>query len=128
MNNYAAHQSLVESAKKLASKEIPRLRIFDRHVGLFYTKRISGGHINYTPIHINKKGMADLILEYPGKFSKISMEAEAKSGAGKQTEEQIIWENYTKSMNGLYFTFGTDVEFVTTVQRYLSYLQSVGMI
>lgn len=128
MNNYKEHQALINRAKLLASKEIPKLRIFDRHVGLFYKKRTSGNMIDYTPIHINKKGMSDLDITYPGKYCLIRIEAEAKTGRGEQTEDQINWQNFIQSMNGFYFVFRTEVEFVTTIQGYLSYLESKGVI
>lgn len=104
MNNYHAHQQLVKQFKLLATKQIPSLRIFDRHVGLFYAKRFDGNNVEYVPIKINKPGMADCYGLLKTNNDLIHLEFEFKSSDNaKQTSDQVNWENFISNMNGKYF-------------------------
>lgn len=76
-------------------KQIPQIRIFQRHVGLFYTK-------NKTPIKINQPGMSDLWAIYDNGHQLLHLEYEVKSGAGKQTKEQKNWQRFIESQHGIY--------------------------
>jgi hypothetical protein len=91
MNNYAAHQNLVKTFMLEFQKAFPNGRIFQRHVGLFYTSR-------KTPIQINKAGMADLWALVDGHHFEI----EVKTGSGKQTGEQKNWEKTITSLGASY--------------------------
>ena len=91
MNNYAAHQQLVKSFMIAFQKEFPRGRIFQRHVGLFYT-------IKKTPVRINQPGMADLWAIIDGRHFEI----EAKTGTGRQTKEQKNWEKTITDLGSHY--------------------------
>ena len=77
--------------------------IFDRHVGLFYIKRIVKGIGKLLPIKINKKGMADCYGLITTKYGLIHIEIEFKSGAAIQTKEQKEWEKFTRCKKGSYF-------------------------
>ena len=124
MGSYEEHQKLIERTKLLCTKELPRLRLFDRHVGLFYKKRVSGNIIDYTPIAINKPGMADLDGKYFTPYGFIvNLEFEAKTGQAKQSSDQKIWQNFIENNGqnvGAYILFRTEFELVEKIKKYLS--------
>jgi len=112
-DNYFAHQELVKRTKVLATKTFKNsMRMFDRHVGLFYKKRTGGGLIDYTPIQINRKGMSDnwgvliCYFEFGNGVRNgplpIHFEIETKTGTGKLTPDQIIWKDFCESF-GIWF-------------------------
>lgn len=92
MNHYKKHQELIQKFKRLSLSVIPELRLFDRHVGLFYTKN---GH----PIMISIPGQADVW----GIYKSIHIELEFKSGKAIQTKEQKMWESFCKNNGMVYF-------------------------
>lgn len=87
----------------------PKIRIFQRHVGLFYT-------VNGSPIQINRPGMADAwgwlplkeekLVKTDGRPSYIPstliIEIEFKTGNAKQSKEQKAWQAFCHSMGVLY--------------------------
>lgn len=89
--SYAAHQNLIQEFKHLCIKQIPNLHLFDRHVGLFYTKR-------GTPVQISIPGMADVY----GFYGPFYIEVEFKSGNAVQSKEQKRWEQFIKKNGGIY--------------------------
>ncbi len=97
MNNYAAHQNLVKSFMIAFQKEFPNGRIFQRHVGLFYT-------VKKVPIRINMPGMADLWAIIDGKH----FEFEIKTGKAKQTDDQKRWEQIITDLKAYYYVV-TDI-------------------
>lgn len=95
MSNYKNHQNLIKKFKLEVYEQIPEIRVFDRHVGLFYNKK-------GTPIRINKPGMADCYALIPTKYGLIHAEYEFKTGCAKQTKEQKHWESFIRSLGGIY--------------------------
>lgn len=124
MGSYEEHQKLIERTKLLSTKELPRLRLFDRHVGLFYKKRVNKNIIDYSPIAINKPGMADLEGKYFTPYGFIvNLEFEAKTGKAVQSPDQKIWQNFIENSGqnvGAYILFRSEFEFVEKVKKYLS--------
>ena len=82
-------------------KSIPNIRLFERHVGQFFTH-------NNRPIKINRAGMSDLygLLNVNGSLHHI--EIEIKTGNAVLSKDQKIWKNFIESFNGLYIV-GRDV-------------------
>lgn len=101
MSNYRTHQNLIAKFLNELQKRFPKIRVFQRHVGLFYTK-------NGTPIRINTPGMSDLWAVYPTQHGLLHIEYEAKSGASKQSKEQKVWQKFIESNNGLYIIVNDD--------------------
>jgi len=81
--SYATHQNLIQEFKSICLSLIPGLHLFDRHVGLFYTKR-------GTPVQISIPGMADVWGIYKGRL----VEIEFKSGNATQSKEQKRWQEF----------------------------------
>lgn len=105
---YFNHQELIKRTKLLATTEFPQqLRLFDRHVGLFYKKRVNGGLVDYSPIQINRKGMADVwgvyCFSFNGAMVPLHIELEFKTGTGKLKPDQKVWKSFCESMGWLYF-------------------------
>jgi hypothetical protein len=82
MSNYHEHQELLRRVKLNVQKEFPEIRIFDRHVGLFYTKF-------ETPIKIGLKGQCDLY----GFYKYVHFEMELKTGNAVLSKEQKAWRD-----------------------------------
>jgi hypothetical protein len=95
MNNYKAHQEMVQRVKLEIIKNIPNLFVFDRHVGLFKT-------INGTPIKIGIPGQADLWAVYNNGNQLVHHEIEIKTGKATQTTEQKNWQHFIEKNNGIY--------------------------
>ena len=94
---YAQHQRTVQLFKLELQKILKnKIRIFDRHVGLFYTK-------NGAPIKINQKGMSDLYAILKTSHGLIHLEFEIKTGNARQSKDQKNWEKIINELNGLYF-------------------------
>ncbi len=110
MNNYFQHQELVKKTKVFLCKSFPKgLRIFDRHVGMFYKKRINNNVIDYLPISINRKGMSDnwavvfcYYTQRPDLVFPIHLEIETKTGKGKLNPDQILWKEFCQNF-GIWF-------------------------
>ncbi len=96
MGKYQQHQNRLTEIKLRLQKRFPKIRIFDRHVGLFQT-------LNGNPIRINKPGMADLYALFPCRFGLIHIEIEVKTGNARQSKDQKNWEKFIKNMGGHYF-------------------------
>ena len=97
MSYYADHQKTLQLFKLKIQKELKnKIRIFDRHVGLFYTK--SGA-----PIKINTPGMADLYAILKTNSGLIHLEFEIKTGNARQSKFQKKWEKTITELDGLYF-------------------------
>lgn len=97
MSKYTNHQFLLKSFMLEAQKKFPTIRIFQRHVGQFYTMR-------GTPIKINKKGMSDAWAWFPVDGKVIAFEFEIKTGKAVQTKEQKNWEKFCGGMCVNYLT------------------------
>jgi hypothetical protein len=108
MNNYAAHQQLVKSFMIAFQKEFPRGRIFQRHVGLFYT-------VKQVPVRINQPGMADLWAIIDGTHFEI----EAKTGTGRQTVEQKNWEKTITELKAHYVLLRDINESISVIKKHL---------
>lgn len=120
-DQYFNHQELVKRFKLLATKEIPQMRVFDRHVGLFYARRVSGGTIDYTPVKINRPGMADAygVINFNG-FG-VHVEIEFKSGKAVQTKDQKNWENITNNFMGAkYFLVRNEHDGIREIKQYIN--------
>lgn len=92
MNNYLQHQNLIAKILPILQNEFPKLRMFPRHVGLFY-------NVRGEPIQINKKGMYDYWALYPMAKGALHIEMEFKTGNAKRSKNQIIWGDFLNSMN-----------------------------
>lgn len=121
-DQYFAHQELIKRFKLLATQELPKLRIFDRTVGLFYAKRVNGGCIDYTPIKINSPGMADAYGIYRTDNTLIHLEFEFKTGKAVQNKDQKNWENFIHSMNGKYMVIRDEHRAISDIKNYLTRL------
>lgn len=117
MGSYKEHQNLIKRFKLLAAKKIPSARFFDRHVGTFYTHQ-------RTPIKINKKGMADVYGLIKTDQGLIHIEIEAKTGNARQSYEQKRWQEFIKSMDGLYILLRDEEEAINNILIYLDKLKS----
>lgn len=96
-NYYAEHQKVLQLFKLEMQKHLKnKIRFFDRHVGLFYTK-------NGAPIKINQPGMADLYATLNTQYGLIHLEFEIKSGQARQSKDQKKWEKFINDMGGYYF-------------------------
>lgn len=123
---YFQHQELSKRFGLLATQEIPEMRIFNRHVGLFHIKRTSGGIIDYTPIKINKPGMADAYGIIKTAIGAIHIEIEFKSSLNaKQTKEQKTWEKFNHSMNGAYFLVRNERDGIEQIKTYIRYINGI---
>ena len=124
MGSYEEHQKLIERTKLLCTKELPRIRLFDQHVGLFYKKRVNNNIIDYSPISIGKPGMADIEARYFTPYGFIvAISGEAKTGKAVQSSDQKIWQNFIENNGnnlGAYILFRSEFEFVEKVKKYLS--------
>ena len=99
---YKQHQNLIQQFKLQVIKEIPNLHLFDRHVGLFYTK-------NNVPLKIGLNGQADLYGLYNNGKQLIHIEIEAKTGNAKQSKEQKNWQAFIEKNNGIYILLKNDI-------------------
>lgn len=102
MNSYQLHQQLIRKFKLDAQEVIKGIRIFDRHVGLFYRK-------NGDPIKINHAGMADCyaLLGIHGTIM-LHMEFEFKTGKARQSKSQKVWQRFIESNSGIYMVIRED--------------------
>ena len=112
MGSYQEHQNLIKRFKFLAQKEIKGIRVFDRHVGLLYTKKGRS-------VKINRKGMADCYALFPAEIGLIHIEIEAKTGNSRQTKEQKQWQKFIENNNGLYILMRNEFEAVKEIKEYL---------
>ena len=112
-DHYFQHQELIKRTKLLTTKVfVNSLRIFDRHIGMFFKRRIDKDMVNYTPVKINRKGMADnwgVIICYSNfdickKFKiPIHFEVESKTGKAILNKDQIIWKDFCESLGIWWF-------------------------
>jgi hypothetical protein len=96
IGSYKAHQELIQRFKRVSIKEIPNLHLFDRHVGLFFTQRLS-------KVQIGMRGQADVYGLLNSKLGLIHIEIEFKSGQAKQSKDQKNWQTFIEKNNGFYF-------------------------
>lgn len=85
------HQRLAKQLKFEIQKEFQRGRIFERHVGVFYTR---SGH----PVRINSPGMSDLWALIDG----VHFEIEVKTGSGVLSKPQKAWKNACSIMGAVF--------------------------
>lgn len=113
MDRYKAHQNLAKKAMLKASKEFPKeLRLYDRHVGLLYTR-------NGNAMMINRKGMADCYGYFSCHSILVHIEIEFKSGNARQTKEQKMWQNHIESMGGCFILCREEDDIVDKLKLYL---------
>ena len=92
MNKYRQHQNLIAKTLPILQQAFPDLRMFPRHVGLFFSR--SG-----EPIQINRKGMSDYWGILKTRRCAIHLEFEFKTGQSVLSKEQKIWKKFLDSMN-----------------------------
>lgn len=95
MGKYQQHQNKLKQIILHLQKAFPKIRFFERHVGMFKT-------LHGNPIRINKPGMADLWGLYPTDYGLIHIEIEVKTGNARQNKDQKIWEQFITGMGGIY--------------------------
>jgi hypothetical protein len=116
-DQYFEHQELIKKTKILACQVWPQnIRLFDRHVGLFYKKRINKGILNYSPIQINRKGMADVWGVFTHKGIPIHLELEFKTGNATLNADQLIWKQFCHDMNWLWFEVRNEQFFIKELE------------
>ena len=117
MNHYQKHQFAIREMRLALMKAFPNsIRIFDRHVGLFFTVH---GH----PIKINKKGMCDnwavLTCLSKKKVLPIHIEIETKTGDPRLTHSQIRWKNFCQTIGVWHFLNKNDGKLVDDIKSQL---------
>jgi len=112
MSSYKEHQNLVKKFKLEFPKHIPNMRVFDRHVGLLYTKR-------GTPMQINKKGMSDLYGIITVNNIAIHIEIEAKTGKAVLSKEQKQWKKFCENFNIPFFLMRDEYETIKEIKNFL---------
>lgn len=112
MSSYKEHQNLIKRFKLLITKEIPKLRVFNRHVGLLYTKR-------GTPMQINKKGMSDLYGIITVDNRALHIEIEAKTGKAVLSKEQKVWKKFCENFNIPFFLMRDEKETVKEIKSFI---------
>ena len=105
-NRYAAHQELLKLVMLAFQKMFPNGRIYEQHVGLFFTK-------NGAPVKIGKKGQADLWAMTEGRLIFI----EIKSGNARQTKEQKQWEITVKKCGHEYYVIRSVDDLISLQKR-----------
>lgn len=95
MGSYKDHQNLIKKFKVLACKQIPDIRFFDQHVGMFYRK-------NGAPIRIGTKGMADVFGLLKTESGLMFLSFEFKTGKAVLSKDQVSWWKFIEDMNGIY--------------------------
>ena len=114
MDRYKAHQNLVKKFKPEVGKQIPNIRIFDRTVGLFYTKR-------GTPVKVGINGSSDCYAYYKTGNGIMIFDLEFKTGKAKQSKDQIMWQEFVESYGGLYIIVREDTqEAINRIKNYLN--------
>lgn len=112
MNNYKQHQVLAQQCALAIQNEFPNSRIFQRTVGLFYTK-------NQTPIRIGFTGQADSYVYMKTNKGMITIEIEYKTGAGRQSKEQLTWQKLVESLGGTYIIARNSKEVIAQIYEKL---------
>lgn len=97
-NRYKQHQQLVNKLVCAFQREFPHGRIFERHVGLFYTR---AGY----PVKINIAGMSDLWALVEGKHFEI----EVKTGSGVLSKPQKAWKKTVEKLS-CHFILARDID------------------
>lgn len=115
-DKYSPHQILIKKFKVDIIKKIPKIRVFDQHVGLFYRK-------NGSPIKIGINGQSDCYGLLPTKHGLIYICFEFKTGNAKQSKDQKIWENFIIKNNGIYMVIREDYH--NSIQELKNRLESV---
>ena len=97
MGSYAEHQNIVQriGLALLVTFGMNEVMWFERHVGLFYTKR-------GTPIRIGIKGQADIYFVIKVNGYPCHVEVEVKSGDAIQSKEQKAFQKAILNIGGLY--------------------------
>jgi hypothetical protein len=71
------------------------VRLFDRHVGLFFRD-------NLMPVKINKPGMSDIWGILKTLKGLLHIEIEVKTGNSVLSKDQRVWKEFIESMGGIY--------------------------
>src|SRR5690606_14681972 len=132
MNNYQAHQQKITQMKLLTTKSFPKsFRVFDRHVGLFYKKRVNDGLINYSRIMIEEAGRCDnwgvftAFIPNTNTPIPIHVEMETKTGKGKLNPDQENWRDFCFRMGWLWFEIRCEKQFVQDLKDKIT---SMGLV
>lgn len=118
MNTYKNHQVLIHKTKICLCRRFKGIRIFDRHVGLFYSRKnvitAKGNQASiYSPVKVNKKGMADNWAVLPLKLLEticpVHIEIETKTGKAMLSKDQKIWKSFCET-HGWWYILNRDVD------------------
>lgn len=133
--SYQNHQNLVNKTKlKFSSVFRSCGRMFDRHVGMFYKRRVEKGTVDYIPIKINRPGQADnwaviKCFHYTDKEKRFPIpfhvEVESKTGKGKLREEQKEWKKNCELLGVPFFENRDEIE---TIKQIVNEINSRGLI
>lgn len=119
MDRYKAHQNLVKKFKLEIGKQIPNIRIFDRTVGLFYTRR-------GTPVKVGVNGSSDCYAYYKTGNGIMIFDLEFKTGNARQSRDQIMWQEFVESYGGLYVIVREDMQ--AAINKIKCYLKNKNII
>lgn len=118
MSKYANHQNLLKQVKLNTQKTFGNnIRLFERHVGLFYRK-------NGSPIKINIAGMSDMYGIIKVHTFSVHIEVEVKSGTGRLSESQKRWGNFCELMGIKMFVARCPEKFIKELKEYVDELES----
>ena len=117
LGRYARHQKALKEILLKVQTKFPNARIFERHVGLFYTH--SGN-----PVKIGTKGEPDLVMYYPTQHGMVYIGIEVKTGVAKQSAHQKKYQKFVESLNGLYIVGRSGEQVISEILIYLSKLKS----
>lgn len=95
---YKEHQKVLKESMEYVQMNIPEIRMFQRHVGIF--KTLTGSLIK-----INFPGMSDMYCLVPTKFGMMHIECECKTGNSKLSKVQQRWRDFIITMNGDFILF-----------------------
>lgn len=112
MNKYKQHQIALKKIKLETQNAIPEVRLFDRHVGLFFRD-------NLTPVKINKPGMADIWGILKTFRGLLHIEIEVKTGDAVLKKDQKIWKEFILSMGGIYIEARNSEDAINRIKKEL---------
>jgi hypothetical protein len=107
VNRYKQHQIELKKIKLAFQERFPNGRIFDQHVGTFFT--VLGSRIK-----VGYKGMSDLWALVDGRYIAI----EVKTGKARQSKKQKEWEAKVHKLGGEYYVIRSPEE-VSIIPKYL---------
>ena len=110
---YREHQKVVKESILYIQQLYPKIRIFQRHVGLFKTQ-------TGAPIKINQAGMSDVYILVPTALGIMHIECECKTGQATLSKPQKKWRTLIESMGGHFILFHDKHELKKELEKCLT--------